>query len=418
MTRIFRPRQLVTAFALAALPLILAACSGNYPNSTFQHTTEFNRDLTSIWNTMMGWAFVVFVIVEVLLIVVMIRYRRRPDSPEPQHVHGNTIMEISWTVTPAVVLAFIAVPTVKAIWKYEAPAPAGALQIEVTGHQWWWEFKYPELGITTANEIYLPVGRSVNFALRTADVIHSFWIPGLGGKRDAIANRTNHLWFTPDSAGVNGWIGSCNEYCGSSHANMRFRVFTVNPADFDSWANHMKSAAAYPPPAPPAPDTTVKGKAAATAAAATPVAAPAPVVEGYVFPKDKIPSHIIPTTPIPAGLSFSEGLSGDAARGLAIYSRSACIGCHKIDGNRMSVGVIGPNLTHVASRATIAGGVFPNDARHLSLWIKNARKMKPGVTMNTLGKGEYDPIMKMTVTTGGLTDQEIADIVAYLQALK
>ncbi len=127
MTRIFRPRQLVTAFALAALPLILAACSGNYPNSTFQHTTEFNRDLTSIWNTMMGWAFVVFVIVEVLLIVVMIRYRRRPDSPEPQHVHGNTIMEISWTVTPAVVLAFIAVPTVKAIWKTENRALASLM---------------------------------------------------------------------------------------------------------------------------------------------------------------------------------------------------------------------------------------------------------------------------------------------------
>ncbi len=416
MTRIFRPRQLVTACTLAALPLILAACSGNYPNSTFQHTTEFNRDLTSIWNTMMGWAFVVFVIVEILLIVVMIKYRRRPDSPEPKHVHGNTIMEISWTVTPAVVLAFIAVPTVKAIWKYEAPAPQGALQIEVTGHQWWWEFKYPELGITTANEIYLPVGRTVNFALRTADVIHSFWIPGLGGKRDAISNKTNHLWFTPDSAGVNGWVGSCNEYCGSSHANMRFRVFTVSPSDFDSWANHMKTAAVYPPPAPPAADTTAQGKVSAAAqASAAPVV---PVSEGYVFPKDKLPSHVTPSTPVPAGLTFADGLAGDAARGLAIYSRSACIGCHKIDGNRMSVGVIGPNLTHVANRATIAGGLFPNDARHLALWIKNARKMKPGVTMNTLGKGEYDPIMKMTVTTGGLTDQEIADIVAYLQALK
>ncbi|MFN8579621.1 MAG: cytochrome c oxidase subunit II [Gemmatimonadaceae bacterium] len=415
MTRFLRPRQLVTAGSLAALSLIVAACSGNYPNSTFQHTTEFNRDLTHIWNTMMFWGFLVFVIVEVLLIVVMIRYRRRPDSPEPQHVHGNAAMEITWTVTPALVLAFIAVPTVKAIWKYEAPAPQGALQVEVTGHQWWWEFKYPELGITTANELYIPAGRPVNFALRTVDVIHSFWIPGLAGKRDAISGKTNYLWFTPDSSGVNGWIGSCNEFCGTSHANMRFRVFTVAPADFDSWASHQKGAAVFPPPAPPAPDTTSKGKAAAAAPAPAP--APVQVSEGYVFPKDKIPAHVIPDTPTPAGLSFPEGLTGDAQRGMEIYSRSACIGCHKIDGNRMSVG-IGPNLTHVASRATIAGGLFPNDARHLSLWIKNARKMKPGVTMNTLGKGEYDPIMKLTVSTGGLTDQEIADIVAYLQALK
>ena len=416
MTRIFRPRQVVAAIFLAGFPLLLAACSGNYPNSTFQHTTEFNRDLTSIWNQMMGWGFAVFVIVELLLLYVVVRYRRRPDSPEPTHVHGNTVMEISWTVTPALVLAFIAVPTVRAIWKYEAPAPSGALQVEVTGHQWWWEFKYPELGITTANELYLPVGRTVNFSLRTADVIHSFWIPGLGGKRDAVSNRTNHLWFTPDSAGVNGWIGSCNEYCGSSHANMRFRVFTVAPADFESWANHQKGPAMFPPPAPPAPDTSAKGKVAAAAAAPAP--APVAPTEGYVFPRDKIPAHVVPSTPIPAGNSFTEGLTGDAQRGLEIYSRSACIGCHKIDGNRMSVGIIGPNLTHVATRSTIAGGIFPNDTRHLSLWIKNARKMKPGVTMNTLGKGQYDPILKMTVTAGGLTDQEIADVVAYLQSLK
>ena len=137
-----------------------------------------------------------------------------------------------------------------------------------------------------------------------------------------------------------------------------------------------------------------------------------------MFPVAQIPAHVTPDTPVPPGIAFDEGLAGDAQRGVTIYSRSACIGCHKIDGNPMSVGTIGPNLTHMASRATIAGGLFPNDARHLALWIKNARKMKPGVTMNTLGKGEYDPIMKMTVTAGGLTDQEIADIVAYLQLLK
>lgn len=420
MTRIFRPRQLVSVCAWTALPLLLAACSGTYPNSTFQPTTEFNRDLMSIWDQMMWWAFLVFMVVEVLLVYVMFRFRRRPDSPDPKHVHGNTLMEISWTVTPALVLAIIAVPTVKAIWKYESPAPAGALQIEVTGHQWWWEFKYPELGITTANEIYLPVGRTVNFTLTSVDVIHSFWIPGLGGKRDAVTNRINHLWYTPDSAGVNGWIGSCNEYCGTSHANMRFRVFTVAPADFESWASHQKSAAVYPPPAPPAPDSSAvaatKGKTKQVAVVPAPI--PEPVSEGYIFPVAQRPAHVVPATPIPAGNTFPEGLAGDAARGVAIYSRSACIGCHKIAGNRMSVGVIGPNLTHVASRATIAGGIFPNDARHLSLWIKNARQMKPGVTMNTLGKGQYDPIMKMTVTAGGLTDQEIADIVAYLQMLK
>lgn len=417
MRRIFRPRLLGMVVAPCVLALLVTACSGNYPNSTFQRTTEFNRDLHSLWNEMMGWGLAVFILVEVILLVTIIRYRRRPDSPEPAHVHGNTIMEISWTVAPAAILAIISVPTVKAIWKFEAPAPAGAVQIEVTGHQWWWEFKYPELGITTANELYLPVGRTVNFTLQTADVIHSFWIPGLAGKRDAVSNHVNHLWFTPDSTGVNGWIGSCNEYCGTSHANMRFRVFTVNPADFDAWAAHERAPAVYPPPAP---DTTKPAVATASlAGAAAPAPAPVgPVSQGYIFPRDQIPSHLMPRTPIPAGLTFPDGLTGDAQRGVAIYSRSACIGCHKIDGNRMSIGIIGPNLTHIGSRATIAGGLFPNDARHMALWIKNSRKMKPGVTMNTQGKGEYDPILKATVNVGGLTDQEIADVVAYLQLLK
>jgi len=135
------------------------------------------------------------------------------------------------------------------------------------------------------------------------------------------------------------------------------------------------------------------------------------------YPADKLPVYAVANAPVPSDLAWPEGLTGDPARGQQIYSRSACIGCHLIAGNPMSVGVIGPNLTHVGSRLTIAAGVYPNDAPHLARWIKNSRAMKPGVIMPTLGKGEYDPILK-TVVTSGLTDQEIADIVAYLQALK
>jgi cytochrome c oxidase subunit 2 len=133
-----------------------------------------------------------------------------------------------------------------------------------------------------------------------------------------------------------------------------------------------------------------------------------------------VPAYAIPATPVPADVSFPENLVGDIERGRAKYSSSACIGCHKIEGNPMSVGVTGPNLTHVGSRLTIGAGLFPNDPRHMALWIKNARKMKPlqFSSMPTLGKGEYDPVMKTVINVGGLTDQEIADIVAYLQALK
>jgi cytochrome c oxidase subunit 2 len=349
-------------------------------------------------------------------------------------VHGNTTLEIAWTLIPAIILIVIAVPTVRAIFRTQAKAVPGALQVQVIGHQWWWEFKYPQYGITTANELYLPIGRTVNFELHSADVIHSFWIPRLGGKRDLIANHTNYLWFTPDSVSENAFNGSCNEYCGASHANMRFRAFTVTPAEFEQWTIHQKSPAVFGA-APAAAATTApvtaattqgaaqaiaQGKPQATNTAATPAGTPVTPASytGYTgFTADKLPAYTVPTMPIPDGLTFTAGLTGDAARGQQVYSRSACIGCHTITGNPMSQGVIGPNLTHFGSRLTLASGLYANDEQHLALWIKNARVMKPGVLMPTLGRGEHDPILGTTLKSG-LSDQEIADIVAYLHALK
>jgi cytochrome c oxidase subunit 2 len=418
MTRILRPRQAAATVLALLLPVLVASCSGDFPNSTFTNHTEFNRDAVGIWNTMMYWGIGVFVLVEALLIYVMIRYRRRPGDKEPEHVHGNTTLEMAWTIAPVLILAVIAVPTVKSIWRFQAPAVADALQVDVIGHQWWWEFRYPQYNITTANEVYIPTGRTVNFSLRSVDVIHSFWIPSLGGKRDAMANRTNYIWFTPDSVGTQAFIGSCNEFCGASHANMRFRAFTVSPAEFDSWVAGQQANAIFPAAALDAP---------AGATAATPVADPAPAAAqgGYVFPAAQLPAHVVPRTPVPAGLTIDDAVlaSGDAQRGFERYSRSPCIGCHRIRGNQMSQGVIGPDLTHLGSRHTMAAGLYPNDARHLALWLKNARRMKPmpGTTsMPTLGIGEVDPVLGTTVTAamGGLTDQEIADIVAYLLSLK
>ena len=204
MPRNLRPRQLVSALLGVGIALALAACGGEYPNTTFEHTTEFNRAIDSLWDRLLFWGTVVFVIVEAILIYTIIRYRRRPDSPEPKHVHGNTALEIAWTVAPALILVLIAIPTVRTIFRTQAKAVPNALQVEVIGHQWWWEFRYPQLGIVTANELYLPVGRTVNFSLRTADVLHSFWIPRLGGKRDLISNHTNYLWFTVDSSVESG----------------------------------------------------------------------------------------------------------------------------------------------------------------------------------------------------------------------
>jgi cytochrome c oxidase subunit 2 len=141
---------------------------------------------------------------------------------------------------------------------------------------------------------------------------------------------------------------------------------------------------------------------------------------GFIaYPREKMPAYTIPSTPIPASLRYNDALVGDAERGRQLLStgQGGCVGCHMINGNPVMMGVVGPNLTHVGSRQTIAGGLFPNDTRHLARWIKNSREMKPGVIMPTLGKGEFDPVTKAK-SPMGLTDEQIADIVAYLQALK
>lgn len=430
MVGTFRQRRVVSALLLGALALGLAACGETYPNSTFNPNTEFNAAIDALWDKQLFWGTLVFVLVELALIVTIVRFRRRPDGKKPVQVHGNTALEITWTAIPAVILIFIAIPTVRTIFKTQAKAAPDALQVQVIGHQWWWEFRYPQLGITTANELYLPNGRTVNFELKTQDVLHAFWIPQLGGKRDLISNKSNFLWFTPNKdLPSSAWNGFCAEYCGSSHANMKFRVFTVTPAEFDQWAAHQVQPAIFPvaaatPPVAPVPSGTGSVPLLQDSAApAAPAAAAPAMVPVWVFPKDRLEkdfAHITPTMPIPVGVSFDESLlpAGDAERGRQVYSRSSCIGCHAIKGNPMSMGVLGPNLTHVGTRYTIASGLYPNDAKHLAYWIKNAPHLKPGSIMPTIGKGLVDPVRKNTVTMGGLTDAEIADIVAYLLALK
>jgi cytochrome c oxidase subunit 2 len=404
-----RLRRLASYAFFAAFAIAAVSCNEAHPNSTLVPHSDFGREIDFLWNRLLLLGTIVFVLVEGALIFIVVKYRRRDNQPTPPQTHGSTMLEITWTLIPAVILVFIAVPTVRTIFITQAQAAPGSLNIEVTGHQWWWEFKYPEYGVTTANEIYLPVGRTVNFRLRSADVIHSFWTPQLGGKRDVVTNRTNYLWYTPDSSTASSvWNGFCVEYCGASHANMRFRVFTVTPEQFTSWVAGQKSPAQF--------------GAVATAAPAGGPNPPPPQgsAPGYIFPREKIPDYAVPHSPIPPDLKFTPGLTGNAARGKQVFSGAACIGCHSIAGNPIAMGVLGPNLTHVGSRSTIAAGRFPMAAAYLALWIKNARKMKPEVLMPTLGLDEYDPVLKAKVTaaTGGLTDQQIADIVAYLTALK
>jgi len=231
-----RPRRLVRAALTVALVAFVAACAGNHPDSIFHPRTEFNRDVGHLFSILIWAGSAVFVIVELILLYTLFRFRHRAGQRAPEQVHGNATLEILWTIIPALILVIIAIPTVQTIFKTQAQAKADALQVEVIGHQWWWEFRYPKYNIVTANELYLPQGQMVNFTLKTQDVLHSFWVAALGGKRDLISNHTNYLWFTPDSAQRDAYNGVCAEFCGASHANMRFRVFTTTKDNFESWA--------------------------------------------------------------------------------------------------------------------------------------------------------------------------------------
>lgn len=443
MTGSPRLRRLAPVLAVLVLALGLSACSfRGYPNTTFNPHSDLGRAIDFLWNRLLFFGSIVFVLVEGALIFVVVKYRRRSDDVLPPQTHGNVPLEITWTLIPAVILAFIAVPTVRTIFATQAKAPAGALVIEVYGHQWWWEFKYPQYNVVTANEIYVPKGRTVNFVLRTKDVLHSFWIPQLAGKRDLIANHTNYIWFTPDAKmPTTVWNGFCTEYCGTEHAEMHFRVVTVDPAQFGSWITHQQAPGFFnatgtpsnPPKvtgayslAIPAPVAAHAGQPATPLPSANAVGTPQPStpvatqaqLASFVLPRSQVPAYAIPNRPLPEEIRFNDQLVGDPARGEKLFTGAGtCNGCHAVNGNPLAVGNIGPNLTHVGSRIAIGAGMYVNDAPHLARWIKNARVMKPGNVMPTLGKGQYDPQLNV-VTKTGLTDPQIADIVAYLQALK
>ena len=328
---------------IAGLLLLLAAglfgCAlRDYPQSTLHPHSDYAWSIQHLLEQLVFWVVVIFVLVEGALIYTVVRFRSRPGSPDPRPVHGNTVLEVAWTIAPALILTLVAVPTVLTIFKTQAKAPPGAIEIKVVGHQWWWEFQYPEQGITTGSEMHIPVGKPVSLSLETADVIHSFWFPIVGGKRDVTPTHTNHVWFTADTVGV--FPGQCAEFCGMSHANMRMKLFVDTPQDFDAWVAGQK--------APPVePDST--------------------------------------------------SLAG---KGKQVFLEVGCVACHTIEG--LSPGVIGPNLTHVGSRTTIAGSLYPNHPEYVAKWLANPQARKPGTTMLNLG----------------LNANQIAALVAYLQSLK
>ncbi len=234
-----RDRFICIQLLVCLLPLLAGSCAGDaMPEwSTIQPVSDFARQTLDVYTNIFWWVLGIFVVVELVLVFTLWRFRRREgDSDVPEQVHGHTLLEIGWTIAPAMILFFIAIPTVETIFRQQAPPIAAddALEVVIVGHQWWWEIVYPDLEVETANELHLPLGRKVHLSLTSADVIHSFWVPRLGGKRDLNPGDENTISLIIDSTGV--YEGQCAEFCGTSHANMRLKVFVDEPESFRAWA--------------------------------------------------------------------------------------------------------------------------------------------------------------------------------------
>src|SRR4029079_3642009 len=247
---------------LCLLALVLAGCSpDHYPQTALRPLSDFAKIGDDIQTTTFKWAVAVFILVEGALVYAIFRFRGKPNDPEPHQINGNTTIEIIWTVIPALILAAIAVPTVRGIFETNAIPGGNALKVEVVGHQWWWEFRYPDLNITTANEVHIPVGQTVSFHMSTADVVHSFWPPRFAGKRDVFPNRETRLWFKAEQAGE--YPGQCAEFCGLEPGRMAFRVKAQTPEEFQAWVAHMQTLGPKPAAAAPSSDSVQTASAGA-----------------------------------------------------------------------------------------------------------------------------------------------------------
>ena len=275
---------------------------------------------------------IIFLVVFALLLYSVVRFRGRAmdGGREPAQVYGSMQIELAWTIIPTLIVVVLFLATARVIHAVQdAPEPAGAQDVIAIGHQFWWEFRYPKLGIVTANELHIPVSNPSHptptfLQLLSADTDHSFWVPQLAGKTDLIPNHPNRMWMDPQRTGV--FLGQCAQYCGTQHAKMLLRVSVDGPEEFASWVRAQQK----------------------------------PAVE-----------------------------DAGAIAGRQVFERNACMNCHQVGGTPAN-GRFGPDLTHLMSRDTIAAGAAENTHDNLRLWIQNPGAIKPGSLMPAMKLSDAD----------------------------
>ena len=325
-----------------------------------------------------------------LLTYALIRFRgRKGDMTEPAQVFGSVQIELSWTIIPILIIVVLFLTTARVLFKVQdAPKPASALDVMVVGHQFWWEFRYPQYNVVTANELHVPVSstatdRPTFMKLTSADVIHSFWVPQLAGKTDLLPNRVNEMWIDPREPGL--YLGQCAQFCGAEHAKMLLRVYVDTPEQFQQWIQNQQ-----------------KMQRELTASGAGEEGASARDAGTVVHAGAGEAVRNSPARPEDVSLALYENSQEIAPQvGQYVFEHQACISCHTVAGT-VATGRYGPDLTHLMSRATIAAGAAPNTQEQLLKWITDPNQIKPGSLM---------PAMH-------LTDRENEQITAYLLTLK
>lgn len=301
-------------------------------------STPQAREIAHLFYVDMIIAGVILAVVVGLVITIIIRNRRRVDDRIPEQNFGNEKLEWTWTIVPLMIVTGLFIYTVKVMHEVD-PKPVGREpDVEIVAHQWWWEVHYRPSGAVTANEIHLPVGRDLLFKVRSADVVHDFWVPELGQKVDAFPNHPTFAWYTIEKSGT--YLGTCAEFCGAEHAWMRIRVIGETVPAFGSWLEEQLTDARKP-------------------------------------------------------------TGAEAIQGARLFEKHTCMNCHTIRGTSAK-GTIGPDLTHIASRQTLAAGIFRNTHENLLKWLEDPQKYKPDCHMPDLN----------------LKRQSFEQIAAYLEELQ
>jgi cytochrome c oxidase subunit II len=318
---------------LLAARVCVASPLGDHPiPSIFDPRSTPAESIRHLSHFVLGITGLIFLVVFSLLSYAVVKFRNRvPDSKrEPAQVYGSTQIELAWTIIPILIVVVLFLATARVIHAIQdAPKPATAVEVTVIGHQFWWEFRYPRLGIVTANELHVPVSDPAHptptfLKLLSADTDHSFWIPQLAGKTDLIPNHPNGTWLDPHETGL--FLGQCAQYCGTQHAKMLLRVYVDNPEEFAAWISAQRQ---------------------------------------------------------PANRDENE------AAGRHVFETTACLNCHAVAGTN-GTGRFGPDLTHLMSRHTLASGAAENTPENLRLWIQNPDAIKPGSLMPAMQLKDAD----------------------------